>query len=195
MAKNVILMIGDGMGWEMTRASAIQAEIEQEIAEIREENPHITNEEIASRFDGRSLDDYYTKDKGSGTSYQNLEGYAIATTGNTYIAGDKNNSALQTNPNVKADVFNHNTGQAALRKGFKFNPNAAVVKGFEANLKNLAPTSGVKALDNSFNEAPILDRNGEIVGGNVPIFNLESGGKTPWDDNYYRNRDNTSRKF
>ncbi len=194
MAKNVILMIGDGMGWEMTRARAIQAEIEQEIAEIRESNPNITNEEIASRFDGRSLDDYYTEDRGSGTSYQDLEGYAIATTGNTYIDGDKSNSALQTNPKVKADVFNHNTGQAALRKGFKFNPNASVVKGFEENLKNLAPTSELK-LDDSFNEAPVLDRNGEIVGGNVPIFNLESGGKTPWDDNYYRNRGNTAENF
>jgi alkaline phosphatase len=144
MAKNVILMIGDGMGWEMTRARAIQAEIEQEIAEIRESNPNITNEEIASRFDGRSLDDYYTEARGSGTSYQDLEGYAIATTGNTYIDGDKSNSALQTNPKVKVDVFNHNTGQAALRKGFKFNPNASVVKGFEENPRNLAPTSEVE---------------------------------------------------
>ena len=51
-------MIGDGMGWEMSRAGAIQAEVEAEIAEIREANPDITNEEIAAHFDGRTLDDY-----------------------------------------------------------------------------------------------------------------------------------------
>ena len=50
MAKNVILTSGDGMGWEMSGASAIQAEIEREIEEIRKENPKITNEEIAARF-------------------------------------------------------------------------------------------------------------------------------------------------
>ena len=58
MAKNVIVMIGDGMGWEMSRAGAIQAEVEAEIPEIREANPDITNEEIAAHFDGRTLDDY-----------------------------------------------------------------------------------------------------------------------------------------
>ena len=29
----------DGMGWEMSRAAAIQAEIEREIASIRQSNP------------------------------------------------------------------------------------------------------------------------------------------------------------
>ena len=58
MAKNVIMMIGDGMGWEMTRAGAIQNQIEAEIAAIREENPDITNEELATQFEGRTLEDY-----------------------------------------------------------------------------------------------------------------------------------------
>ena len=44
MAKNVIIMVGDGMGWEMSRAGAIQAEIEKEIAAIREANPGFTEE-------------------------------------------------------------------------------------------------------------------------------------------------------
>lgn len=195
MAKNVILMIGDGMGWEMTRASAIQAQIEQEIAQIRESNSKITSEEIASRFDGRTLDDYYTKGRGTGSSYQNLSGYTIATTGNTYIDGDKSNSALQTNPQVKANVFHHNTGQADVRAGFEFDPSAAVVKGFDLRLTNLPNTPDLSNFDNSFNEAPVLDENGNIIGGNVPIFDLESGGKTPWDDNYYKSRGNTSESF
>lgn len=195
MAKNVILMIGDGMGWEMTRASAIQAQIEQEIAQIREQNPNLTNSEIASRFDGRTLDDYYTEGKGSGTSYQNLKNYTIATTGNTYINGDKSNSALQTNPRFRADVFNHNTGQAAVRKGFKFDSSAAVVKGFNLQPRSLERASGKRVFDDSFNEAPVIDQEGKIVGGNVPIFDLESGGKTPWDKNYYENRGNTAENF
>ena len=195
MAKNVILMIGDGMGWEMTRASAIQAQIEAEIVQIRESNPDLSNKEIASRFEGRTLDDYYTEGRGTGTNYQNLTGYTIATTGNTYIEGDKSNSALQTNPNIRPNVFNHNTGQAAVRRGFKFDPSPAVVKGFKSQLKNLPQIPDLSISDDSFNEAPILDENGNIIGGNVSIFDLESGGKFPWDDNYYQNRNNTAASF
>lgn len=93
---NVILMIGDGMGWEMSRAAAIQAKIEREIARLRQENTDLSDREIAARFEGRTLADYYTEGQGSGTSYQDLNNYEIATTGNTYIAGDKSNSALLT---------------------------------------------------------------------------------------------------
>ncbi|WP_353929417.1 alkaline phosphatase [Okeanomitos corallinicola TIOX110] len=54
--KNVILMIGDGMGWEMARAGA-----------------------IAKGYN-------YTTGKGEGLSFQNLENYALATTYGTTIA-------------------------------------------------------------------------------------------------------------
>ena len=191
MAKNVILMIGDGMGWEMSRANAIQADIEREIEQIKAENPGITNEEIATRFDGRTLDDYYTQGKGSGTSYQNLDGYTIATTGNTYIDGNKSNSALQSNPKFQPNVFNHNTAGAEVREGFEFDPSAAEVVGFDPKAK----TSTANSSNNGFNEAPVVDANNNIVGGNVPIFDLAKGGATPWDDNYYQNRDNTSANF
>ena len=195
MAKNVILMIGDGMGWEMSRASAIQAEIEREIARIRTEEPNITDEEIAARFQGRTLDDYYTEGKGTGTSYQDLENYAIATTGNTYIDGDKSNSALQNNPQIpQPQTFYHNTGQAEVRKEFEFDPSAAVVKGFRQEVGDRSDSSP-KAIDYGFNEAPILDDNGNMVGGNLPIFDLQSGGQTPWDDNYYKNRNNPAKDF
>ncbi|MEO0928209.1 MAG: alkaline phosphatase [Cyanobacteria bacterium J06643_13] len=194
MAKNVILMIGDGMGWEMTRASAIQSQIEAEIAQIREENPHLSSEEIANRFVGRTLTDYYTTGKGEGTSYQNLTEYAIATTGNTYIAGNKSNSALQHNPRFRPNVFNHNTGGAEVREGFEFDPSAAVVKGFEPQPQDILKKPGYRPFDYTFNEAPVIE-NGQIVGGNVSIFDLAQGGRTPWDANYYQNRNNPAADF
>ncbi len=200
-------MIGDGMGWEMSRAGAIQAEVEAEIAEIREANPDITNEEIAAHFDDRTLDDYYTEGQGFGNSYQNLENYTISTTGNTYIAGDKGNSALEGEP------FNHNTGESEVREGFEFDPDAAVVEGFFPELRDGED-------DANFDEDPIIESaevggedsaepvnsneaeaveveisDGDTLGGNVPIFDLESGGQTPWDANYYEDRGNTSEGF
>ena len=192
MAKNVILMIGDGMGWEMSRASAIQADIEREIEQIKAENPGITNKEIATRFKGRTLNDYYTQGKGSGTSYQNLSGYTIATTGNTYIDGNKSNSALQSNPKFQPNVFNHNTAGAEVKEDFEFDPSPAKVIGFDLE-KNLSSTTN--SLNDGFNEAPVVDANNNIIGGNIPIFDLEKGGATPWDDNYYQNRNNTAVNF
>jgi alkaline phosphatase len=56
-AKNVIVMIGDGMGWEMARAAAV----------------------------ARGAD-FYSSGKGSGLSFQNLANYALATTYGTTIA-------------------------------------------------------------------------------------------------------------
>lgn len=189
MAKNVIMMIGDGMGWEMSRAGAIQAEVEAEIAEIREANPDITNEEIAAHFDGRTLDDYYTEGQGFGNSYQNLEGYTIATTGNTYIDGDKSNSALEGEP------FNHNTGESEVREGFEFNPDAALVEGLDPETRDGSDAPIIDIFDPNFDEDALLDDDGNPVGGNVPIFDLENGGQTPWDDSYYENRGNIPEGF
>ncbi|MBO3461067.1 alkaline phosphatase [Aetokthonos hydrillicola Thurmond2011] len=72
---NVILMIGDGMGWEMARAAAVAK--------------------------GLTM---YTNDKGQGLNFQKLSGYTLATTYGTTIKGSDgkfstNNSALDgTNP-------------------------------------------------------------------------------------------------
>jgi alkaline phosphatase len=195
MAKNVILMIGDGMGWEMSRAGAIQKQIEQEIAQIRAENPRITNKQIAARFDGRTLDDYYLAGKGTGTSYQNLTGFTLATTSNTYIDGNKSNSALQNNPNLPPNVFHHNTGQAEPRQGFEFNPNGARVQGFESKSTPSSQITANQSPDMGFNEAPVLDDTGKMLGGNIPIFDREQGGQNPWDANYYQNRSHPSPNF
>jgi len=88
--KNVIIMVGDGMGWEMARAAAVA-----------------------------KVADFYTSGKGSGLSYQNLEGYGLATTYGTTIAPgngvfDAGNSAL--------DGSNPLTGASSRLSGFTFNP-------------------------------------------------------------------------
>ena len=175
MAKNVIIMIGDGMGWEMTRAAAVQAIIEEEIATYKKANPKATNQEIFDTlFAGDTLQDpqYYTEGRGFGTSYQNLEGYTLSTTSNTYIHGSKSNSALKGKP------FNHNTEKSKVRNGFEFNPTSVI--------------------DDSGNNA--FNKNGDLVSGqftdgNVLIYDKTLGGETPWDSNYYGNNANPDAGF
>ncbi|MBW4464688.1 MAG: alkaline phosphatase [Pegethrix bostrychoides GSE-TBD4-15B] len=99
-AKNVILMIGDGMGWEMARAAAIYKQ-------IQEGNT------------GSSLSDFYTSGTGTGLSFQSLSGYTLATTYGTTIAGTNGvystgNSALSTTDSA--------TAGSTLLPGFEFNP-------------------------------------------------------------------------
>ncbi len=147
MAKNVIIMVGDGMGWEMARAAAIQKQI----------NDGAT---------GNTLSDFYTEGTGTGLSFQELDGYAISTTSNTFIDGSKGNSALQGTP------FNHNTGESEPREGFEFDPSAAIVEGFVPDADG----------NTSYNEAPILDAAGNALGGNVPIWDAELGGELPWEN-------------
>ena len=70
MAKNVIIMIGDGMGWEMARAAATANGVP-----------------------------FYTSGKGEGLNFQTLENYTLSTTYGTTIADSRGvystgNSAL-----------------------------------------------------------------------------------------------------
>jgi alkaline phosphatase len=98
MAKNTIIMIGDGMGWEMTRAAAIYKQIQ-------------------SGATGTTLADFYTSGKGTGLNMQTLTGYTIATTYATTVpdangvynngqaaivdsTGKVGNTALTTTTNV-----------------------------------------------------------------------------------------------
>ena len=170
MAKNVIMMIGDGMGWEMARAAAIQ-------------------EQIDNGAEGNTLTDFYVEGKGTGLSFQELNGYAISTTSNTFIDGDKGNSALEGDP------FDHVTGESERREGFEFDPSRALVEGFFPDVRDPAPEEeeeGSEGLpddtvpgfnpENGFNEEPLQLANGEIIGGNVPIYNPELGGELPWLD-------------
>ena len=59
--RNTILMIGDGMGWEITRAAAIQNSIDRGKV-------------------GKTLKDFYIQGRGAGLNMQRLNGYALATT-------------------------------------------------------------------------------------------------------------------
>ena len=172
-AKNVIIMIGDGMGWEMARAGAIQKMINE-------------------GAEGDTLTDFYTEGVGEGLSFQELDGYALSTTSNTYIEGDKGNSALEGDP------FDHVTGESEVREGFEFDPTRALVQGFFPEVRDPAPEESEEASDgvtesasefipgfnpeNGFNEDPLELANGEVVGGNVPIYNTELGGALPWLD-------------
>jgi len=119
MAKNIVLIIGDGMGWEMSRASAIYSQIEKEIDTLFGEGKSAL--EISGLFADRTLDDYYTSGKGEGNPYQEFEGFNLATTGSTKIDGDVGNSALQ------GSTSTHDTGDAPLRDGFSFDPNLTYV--------------------------------------------------------------------
>lgn len=99
-AKNVIIMIGDGMGWEMARAAAIY-------------------QQIQAGNTGDSLSDFYTSGQGTGLSFQGLTGYTLATTYGTTIAGANGvfstaNSALTTSDAA--------TAGSPLLPGFQFNP-------------------------------------------------------------------------
>jgi alkaline phosphatase len=100
IARNTILMIGDGMGWELARAAAIQKSIDQGKS-------------------GKSLQDFYTQGRGTGLKMQTLTGYALSTTYGTIIADSNgkysgNNSALDDSKKL--------TGASQLRPDFKFNP-------------------------------------------------------------------------
>jgi alkaline phosphatase len=119
MAKNIILIIGDGMGWEMARSGAIYNQVEKEITSLKLEGK--TDDQIKAVFANRTLDYYYTSGKGTGTPYQDFAGFGLVTTGSTKIAGSTNNSALQ------GSTSTHDTGDAPLRDGFVFDPSLTYV--------------------------------------------------------------------
>ena len=119
MAKNNILIVGDGMGWEMTRSASIYNQVEKEITTLKAEGK--TDLEIKAVFANRTLDYYYTSGKGTGTPYQDFSGFNLATTGSTKVAGSTNNSALQ------GSTSTHDTGDAPVRDGFAFDPSTTYV--------------------------------------------------------------------
>ncbi|AFZ60319.1 alkaline phosphatase [Anabaena cylindrica FACHB-243] len=134
MAKNTIIMIGDGMGWEMARAAAIAKEIE-------------------AGATGTTLADFYTEGKGTGLSFQNLSGYGLVTTYGTTIAG--NNGTFNVSNTARNDAnqtINTPTGTAPVREGFEFDPTfnpgttpnggAKVSEGAVGNLVGYDPVQG-----------------------------------------------------
>ncbi|MEH2158248.1 esterase-like activity of phytase family protein [Nostoc sp.] len=130
MAKNVIIMIGDGMGWQMARAASIYKEIQ-------------------NGKTGANLSDFYTQGKGQGLNFQTLQGYGLATTYGTTIADS--NGVFNTG-NSALDGTNPITGESAVRPGFTFDPTfnqgntptggAKVSDGAVGNLVGYDPTKG-----------------------------------------------------
>jgi alkaline phosphatase len=93
-------MIGDGMGWEITRAAAIR-------------------KAMSEGKSGNTLKDFYTQGRGAGLNMQTLKGYALGTTYGTTISDStgkysSNHSAL--------DDSKKPTGSSPIRPNFKFNP-------------------------------------------------------------------------
>ncbi len=89
---NVILMIGDGMGWEMARAAAVAK--------------------------GAPM---YTSGKGQGLSFQNLNGYTQMSTYGTTIQSGGNTGTFNTG-NSALTTANPITGLSPIRPGFNFTP-------------------------------------------------------------------------
>ncbi|MEA5572730.1 alkaline phosphatase [Calothrix sp. UHCC 0171] len=100
MAKNIIIMIGDGMGWEMARTAAIAKQINEGKT-------------------GATLSDFYTEGKGTGLNFQKLENYGLVTTYGTTIARP-NGLFSTTNPALDSSISA--TGDSPLLPGFTFNP-------------------------------------------------------------------------
>jgi alkaline phosphatase len=120
MAKNVIIMIGDGMGWEMARTGAIA--------------------------NGAA----YTSGKGEGLNFQTLSGYTFATTYGTTIAPEKGkfstgNAALDNSISATGDspllsgfTFNPTFNPGNTASGGATNTNANAV----GNLVGYDPVRG-----------------------------------------------------
>jgi alkaline phosphatase len=100
LPSNTIIMIGDGMGWEMTRAAAI--------ANL-----------IKSGKKGTTLQEFYTKEKGFGLNMQKLKGYALATTYGTTVLGA---DGLYSNDLSALDDSQAETNKSPVRPNFRFNP-------------------------------------------------------------------------
>ncbi|MDM9585260.1 esterase-like activity of phytase family protein [Nostoc sp. GT001] len=135
MAKNVIIMIGDGMGWEMARAASIYKEIQ-------------------NGKTGANLSDFYTQGKGQGLNFQTLQGYGLATTYGTTIAGS---DGVFSTGNSALDDTNPITGESQVRPGFTFDPTF--------NPGN-TPTGGAKVSDGAV--------------GNLVGYDPTRGGVNPW---------------
>lgn len=167
MVKNTIIMIGDGMGWEMARAAAIA-------------------QEVAEGNQGNNLSDFYTEGKGEGLSFQELEGYNIATTYGTTIADQEgrfstgNSALINSDELVRGPVPSTPdvppTGANPVRPGFEFNPafnpgnepdGGAFIPGTEPSNGN-----GGTSVDDG---TPVVEAVGNLVG-----FDPERGGPLPW---------------
>lgn len=151
--KNVILVVGDGMGWEMTRAGAIARRVLNELEELGCDTKAgcPDNEAAKTAFMGRTLDDYYNEGKGSGLSFQQLDGYALVTTTTTVIqAPNDGNHYAPPFSLLDGKVEDHDNGMSPLA----LNPCGYPI------------------------DFSVLDYATE--GGNMVLWDDVKGGKYPW---------------
>jgi alkaline phosphatase len=118
--RNTILMIGDGMGWEIARSAAIKNSIDR-------------------GKPGKTLSDFYTQGRGYGLNMQTLKGYALSTTYGTTVADSQdkyssNNSALDDTVKL--------TGASPVRPNFKFDPRFNPGKSGKTSTDPTTPIAG-----------------------------------------------------
>mmetsp|Transcript_8174 Transcript_8174/g.12124 ORF Transcript_8174/g.12124 Transcript_8174/m.12124 type:complete len:191 (-) Transcript_8174:148-720(-) len=74
--KNVILVVGDGMGWEMIRAGAVAKKVLMELEDLGVDTSTgatgATAEAAKAAFAGRTLDDYYTEGRCSDVNCRSI---------------------------------------------------------------------------------------------------------------------------
>jgi alkaline phosphatase len=194
--KNVILVVGDGMGWEMVRAGAIAKRVVTELERMGCDIATGCPDNIAAqeRFAGRVLADYYTEGKqnmskmvwfatclcfinnsryiwivagkGSGLSFQDLEGFGLMTTTATVTqAPNAGNHYATSESLLEGDVSGHDDGMAPL------------------------------ALDECGNPIDFSPLDFELDGGNMVLWNDALGGEFPWDSRYFTENPDTSDGF
>ncbi|MBD3884946.1 alkaline phosphatase [Phormidium tenue FACHB-886] len=158
MTKNVILMIGDGMGWEMARAAAVYQQVQQGNT-------------------GSTLGDFYTSGYGNTLNFQNLANKTLATTYGTTIADQRgtfstgNSALLNGNELVTSSSLappaNAPTASNPLRPDFEFNPTLN---------PGTTATGGARASEGATGNLVGYD---PTRGGEVPWDSAYYGGETP----------------
>lgn len=145
----------------MARAGAIAKKVLKELTDLgintmtgSPGTPAAT--QALTAFKNRVLSDYYTADKGSGLSFQELDGFGLVTTGAPVIqAPSVGNNYAPANSLLSGSVTTHDDGMAPLA----LNP-----CGFPIDFSPLDYA---------------------LEGGNMALWNDEMGGQFPWDERYF----------
>jgi alkaline phosphatase len=167
--KNVMLVVGDGMGWEMVRAGAIAKAVIEELEGMGCDTKTGCASMAAAKsaFAGRALADYYTEGKGHGLSFQELDGFGLVTTSTVVLQG----------PNV----------------GALYAPaNSLLEGGVSDHYNGMAPLAKDGCTETPIDFSPL---NYETEGGNMVLWDDEIGGAYPWDHRYFAEDGDGTDKF
>jgi len=172
--KNVILVVGDGMGWEMIRAGAIAKKVLAELTDMGIDTTvgatsDAQKASAKAMFAGRKLSDYYTEGKGDGLSFQNLPEYGLMTTSAMVIQ------------EASEGAWYSPSGQSMLEGSTSpsFSAPNVMTRGHDNEMAPLALDAEGKPL--------VFDpRDYESEGGMMVLWDDVKGGKYPWDENYYK---------